>query len=81
MGASFYWQPLAGKHLPVGARSRFMDMMTDAFGGYPWNLSAGDAEKLRAMRLGAEDVEIKAALETLAEACEKLEQITAWAQF
>jgi hypothetical protein len=81
MGVSFYWQPLKGKHLPVGARTRFLGMMTEAFGAYPWTLSQGHVDTLRAMRLGAEDVEIREALDTLASACEKHDQITVWAEY
>ena len=81
MGASIYWQPLRGKYLPVGARSRFVDMLTEAFGTYPWNLTSGHSATLRAMRMGCNDVEIRAALEVLAVAVEEHEQITVWPQY
>ena len=81
MGATIYWQPLRGKALNIGARSRFVAMMTDAFGNYPWNLTAGSASRLRDMRLGSEDVSIKAALETLADVVEQHEQITVWPEY
>ena len=81
MGASIYWQPLHGRHLPVGARSRFIAMMTEAFGSYPWNITRGHADTLRAMRIGAEDDGIKEALDTLAAAVEQHEAITVWPEY
>jgi hypothetical protein len=81
MGVSIYWQPLRGEHIPVGPRSRFVDMITEAFGVYPWNISAGDAEKLHAMRIGAEDESIKAALTTLADAAMRHGHITVWPEY
>jgi len=81
MGAAIYWQPLRGEHIPIGPRSRFVDMMTEAFGVYPWNISAGNVETLHAMRIGAEDDSIKAALQMLADAAMRHEQITVWPQY
>jgi hypothetical protein len=81
MGASIYWQPLRGTHLSVGLRSRFIAMMNEAFGNYPWNLTAGHAGELSAMAIGAEDEGIKAALRTLAEAVQQHEQITVWPEY
>jgi len=79
MGVSIYWQPVNGKRLPVGARFRFVTMMSDAFGNYPWKISS--ASRLRDMRLGCEDEGIKAALETLANAVDEHDQITVWPEY
>ncbi len=81
MGAAIYWQPLRGECVAVGARSRFVSMLTEAFGSNPWNLTIVHASELRAMRIGAEDTGIKAALETLADAVERHEAITVWAEY
>lgn len=81
MGATIYWQPLRGKVLDVGPRSRFVQMMTEAFGTYPWNVTIGSVERLRAMAIGSDDESIKAALAVLADAVGDHEQITVWPEY
>ena len=51
MGASIYWEPLenSGIYLDVGLRSKFINVMIAAFGGYPWKLHRSHIPVLEGM--------------------------------
>ena len=75
MSASIYWQPMGGVNLNVGLPSRFVQIMIDTFGPYPWNITAGDANKLRLLGIGTQDDGLKKVFNELAKQCENHEQI------
>lgn len=69
MGASFYWEPIRGTILDVGARSRFKEALEKVFGpGDHWELRQEDISLLRGM--AAAGLEEKA-FEELISALEK----------
>jgi hypothetical protein len=80
MGASIYYQPVSGKHLPMGGRQSFLDFMRRVLGGdYPWLVT--DANLLRVAARITDDPEHRAALEEIADAVELHGEVRVWAEY
>lgn len=83
MGATIYWAPSPkGEVFPVGLRSRFITLMCDTFGSYPWTLTH---EHVFALSEAAEKEEasdgVDDALHTLVRLIVQHGSITVWPEY
>jgi len=82
MSASIYYQPVKGKHLPMGGPSSFIALLKRVFGGdSPWMFTDHDAHRLETAANATENDEHRAALTELAEAAMKHGEIRVWAEY
>jgi hypothetical protein len=82
MGATIYWAPSPrGEVLDVGLRSRFVTLMSEAFGSYPWTLTDYHVGALRGAAQDADDEGIQEALLALMRYIAQHGQITVWPEY
>jgi hypothetical protein len=82
MGASIYFQPEKGTHLSVGARSRFLGLLREAFGiDSLWHLTEECEPALQRLRSKEGDESIQHALDTLIATIREHGAVFVWAVF
>lgn len=81
MSASIFYQPVKGKHLPIGAPSSFLSALEKALGPPPWTIYDRDHDVLRGLAAGLESKDQQAAAITLAEAAYNNGEIRVWAEY
>jgi hypothetical protein len=82
MSASFYYQPVTGTHLPVGAPRAFLQALRRALGrDGPWELSGEDVHRLEDLAAAVDAEDQQHAVRTLLEAVARSGTIRLWLEY